>query len=81
MRANPVFLAVLYHTPNELGTLLASFLVALCTYCALQLTDWRPRSSWVWLPGGGGGAALGLFALSAAPQPVLLTGLCFWCAV
>ena len=73
--------AVWAELPDDQITLAAAVMVALLTFCALQLTEWRPRSGWVWLPGGGGGAALGLFAIAIAPQAVLPSGLCFWCAV
>ena len=67
--------------PDDLYTLAAATLVVMLTFCALQLTSWRPRSGWVWLPGGGGGAAIGLLILAIAPRAFLPSSLLFLCAV
>ena len=63
--------AALAELPEDLNTLSAGLVVVVLTFFALQLTPWRPRSGWVWLPGGGGGAAIGLFILSIAPRAFL----------
>jgi hypothetical protein len=73
--------AVLGELPEDLPTMAAALAVIALTFGALQLTEWRPRSGWVWLPGGGGGAALGLACLAIAPRAVVPSGMAFWCAV
>ena len=68
--------------PSDGTTLGAALLVSLLTFVALQLTEWQPRSGWVWLPGGGAGASIGLFALAASPRAVLPASLLlFLCMV
>ena len=73
--------AVLGELPEDYVTLAAAAAVVLFTFLSLQLISWRPRTGWVWLPGGGGGAAIGLCILAIAPHAFLPSSLLFLCAV
>ena len=73
--------AAMVELPGDCTTLGAALAVVVLTFLSLQLMSWRPRTGWVWLPGGGGGAAIGLCILAIAPRAFLPSSLLFLCAV